>query len=164
MNTEHFMDELARRNVGIARKFHGLEDGSSERPLDVLTDDVVLEFCFPCDTPVYGGTTLYDPSREGPRALVGKEAIAAMALEEKARLDTAFPRTREPEFVANGDRVIMLVEAPYTVRKTGIRIASHMAAILMDFRDGKIARIRCYEDFFDYHRAYRSDFSEQIDL
>lgn len=148
----HMIDRKPKvnRNAGELRSF-----------LDACTDDVIWEASFPEDTPLYGGTTVYSPRRSSSSGqLRGKKAVAALGEGELRYMETGGLNT-PPEFIASGDRVVMLGEASYTIKKGNVVIENHKFAVVMDFRDGLISRLRLYEDVSDWNEAYRYKSLEQ---
>lgn len=138
-------------NVAVARKaWSHLIDRQPGEPRkdeniplwDCLADDVVMKFSIPTDTPLYGGE------------FRGKDAIFDMAKAERDYIETG-GLDSPPEFVANGDRVVMLCEQTYTIKKTGQTVHNDLSAIVMDFRDGLITRIMIYLDVSDWNAAHR---------
>ena len=61
-------------------------------------------------------------------------------------------RTEEAEVLAEGDRVVTLFRMVATGRESGIELARD-DALIVDFRDGKIARIGYYNDQAEAIRA-----------
>lgn len=160
------MDKLTTDNLATARKAWsfllnrrpdgGRNEGDDASFLACCTEDLLVQFSFPENTPLYGGTTVYSPRRtsESNRTeFRGKDAYRKLCRMEQEHLITGGPNS-VPEFIATGDRVAMLGEAGYTIKKSGVVIANHMFAVVMDFRDGLICRLRIYEDGSDMIAAY----------
>lgn len=160
------MDKLTFDNLTVARtawsfllerKPHGArKDGDDASFLTFCTDDLVVQFSFPENTPLYGGTTVYSPRRTDASNRIefnGQDAYKRLCRMEQEHLVTG-GLNGSPEFIATGNRVVMLGEAGYTIKKSGVVIANHMFAVVMDFRDGLICRLRVYEDGSDIIAAY----------
>lgn len=111
--------------------------GDDQGFYDCVTDDVELSFSFPRDTPIYG---------EG---FHGKQDIVDLTSTERELIETGGVECT-PEFIVGEDQVVLLAEQTYTVKKTGLRVSGHMVAIVMNFREGLISRIRIYEDGSGY--------------
>lgn len=88
-----------------------------------------------------------------PGEVRGKQALVDMLTWENdivADLDLVDPIARPIEFVASGDRVVVLIEERYKIIKTGVTVHNDRAAVVMDFRDGKISHFRIIANLSDY--------------
>jgi ketosteroid isomerase-like protein len=143
-------------NVALARRFwepflntadesaHSSDRQQQHRDvLDAFTEDVVCRVVCRDDTPVFGG------ERRGRQAVVDFFATDYAKAKEHNSLD------RPAEFVAGGDRVVMLGAEGYTVTKSGAVVHNKEFAFVMDFRDGRIARLLLIEDLSEWNDAYR---------
>lgn len=140
-------------NVAVARKAwsHMFDRKPGEFDKDELksrsffefvTDDVVLKLAAPTGTYLYGGE------------FRGKESIRELAEAEREFLDVG-PVEGVPEFISDGDRVVMLFQQSFKILKTGVSVNHKLCAIVMDFSDGLISKVVIYEDFSDWNDAYR---------
>ena len=84
----------------------------------------------------------------------GKEAVMGWFGGLGSNLDFT---TFEPrEFIAQNDKVVSLVYAEATARKTGRTLINHEAHV-WTFRDGKVARFQIYEDTGAVAAAHRAE-------
>lgn len=84
----------------------------------------------------------------------GKEAVLGWfgGLASTVEFTTFEPR----EFIAQNDKVVSLVYAEASARKTGRAIVNHEAHV-WTFRDGKVARLQIYLDTAATAAAHRGD-------
>ena len=84
----------------------------------------------------------------------GKEAVLGSfgGLGSTLHFTTFEPR----EFIAQNDKVVSLVYAEATVRKTGRTLVNNEAHV-WTFRDGKVARFQIYEDTAAVAAAHRAE-------
>jgi ketosteroid isomerase-like protein len=109
--------------------------------LESLADDTEWVVPGPSDIPMAG-------------AHQGKQAVLAFfgALGETLEFHIFEPR----EFIAQGDKVVALIHADATVRRTGRRIVQHEAHV-WTFRDGKVARLQLFQDTAAAVAAFRGE-------
>jgi len=112
--------------------------GGIQPLLDQLAEEAVYKLSLPPGTPLSG-------------EFRGKPAI----LEYFARLDEVLEvlEVRPREFVGQGDRVIVLGDEQFIVKKTGKRCASEFAFVL-EFSCGRIVRALVIEDLSGIVEAY----------
>jgi ketosteroid isomerase-like protein len=109
--------------------------------LESLSDDTEWVVPGPSDIPVAG-------------AHQGKQAVLAFfgVLGENVEFHVFEPR----EFIAQGDKVVALIYADATVRRTGRRIVQDEAHV-WTFRDGKVARLQLFQDTATAVSAFRGE-------
>jgi ketosteroid isomerase-like protein len=107
--------------------------------LEVLADDVEWVAPGPPDVPTTGTRR-------------GKQAVQAWFGTVVENLD--FQLFEPHEFIAQGDKVIALLNTELTTRRTGRKVVSHEAH-LWAFRDGKVIRHEAFEDTAAIADAYR---------
>ncbi|MEN3284571.1 MAG: hypothetical protein V7607_5711 [Solirubrobacteraceae bacterium] len=123
----------------------GVGGRSLQKLYDALADDVVLKFAFPEDTYLYGGE------------IVGKEAIINLWTNVEPGLIEDADLVSEPEFYTSEDcpdRVVMIFRETYRIAKNDVTVPDSHAAMVMDFRDGKIVKILLIEDSVWWNDAY----------
>jgi uncharacterized protein len=96
------------------------------------------------------GTDDLSPSGAAPG--IGTPAILEFfgVLAEKVEFHRFEPR----EFIAQGDTVVVLIESEGTTRRSGRRVANHLAHV-GTLREGKATRMRIFEDTRAVAVAYR---------
>jgi ketosteroid isomerase-like protein len=152
------MEGTPMDNLALARKAwsHYLTPPRDLQPyFDALADDVVWTREGP---PVAAD----DPHVASyPLVVVGKQAVMDMATSnapgahDEIGLDFDRPYLGTPmEFVADGDRVVMLLEERYRIAKTDATVRHDHVAVIMDFRDGLIAAIRIIGSLSDSIEAH----------
>jgi ketosteroid isomerase-like protein len=109
--------------------------------LDVLADDVEWVAPGPADVPTAG-------------TYRGKQAVRAWfgTVAENLEFQVFEPR----EFIAQGDKVVVLIYAELTTRRTGRKVAINDAHFWA-FRDGKVIRHEAFEDTAALAAAYRGE-------
>lgn len=128
-NTQRVMDIYAAFGRGDIAAF-----------LDALTDDVEWVIPGPSDLPFVGTFR----GKAGAQEWLGK-TMANLQF-----------RVFEPrEFIAQGDKVVVLVDSDVTFTRTGRDIAASEVHV-WTVRDGKIARQQSYEDTAAVADAYRA--------
>ena len=122
----------ADENTRLAQStYEAFGRGDMPALAEVMADDI--EWVIP-------GDPVDDPNAG---TFNGKEAVLGWFGGLAGTLDFA---TFEPrEFIAQNDKVVSLVYAEATVRKTGRTLVNHEAHV-WTFRDGKVARFQIYED------------------
>ena len=111
--------------------------GSAQHWLDLMADDVNSRS-------LPGGT----PPMEFTRANTGKAQMAEYFAGLAA--DWEMVHFTPEEFIADGDRVVVLSSVAFRFRKTG-KVAESPKADVFRFRDGKIVE---FVEFFDTARAF----------
>lgn len=126
-------------NITIAKSVFGIEDF---RPLlDRLADDVVFKATIPEGTPISG-------------EFRGKQAVVDYFT---SLGDVAEFRQEKPlQFFGGGERVVVLGDDSFKIKKTGVTARSEYA-IVADFRDGWITAILIIQDLSAIADAYRTD-------
>lgn len=133
------MDDAAIDNVTLAKhSCQHLYTPISQRQLshyepffDSLADDVVLESASPEGNDVtYGKHAVVDQVRTSYLKLVQPEQETDVELE------------RPLEYLTNGDRVVALWRECSRDKNSGAVTFSREVAVVMDFRDGLICRLR----------------------
>jgi ketosteroid isomerase-like protein len=96
------------------------------------------------------------PGENWPLAGTHRGHAGVADVQEKAsrEIETAYPRP--PEFLAQGDRVIVVGTAMGKIKATGKRFEDEWV-FDMTVRDGKVTRIREYIDTQALARASRAD-------
>ncbi|WP_110340012.1 nuclear transport factor 2 family protein [Prauserella flavalba] len=101
-------------------------------------------------------------SHEGPKCpdlptypgeVRGKQALVEMLSWEQGVIvdvDLEDPVVKPLEFLATGDRVVMINEERYFIKKTAKTVRNNWNAVIMDFTDGLITRIRIISNLNDY--------------
>lgn len=110
--------------------------------LGLLADDVVFHVPCPANTPFYGGE------------FNGKSAVVKLFLEDDAEIVADLRVERRPEYVATGDRVVVLTAYSYTITKTNALAENKEIALVLDFRDGLIQRAVEIQDMSEWSLAY----------
>lgn len=135
-------------NVEIVRNIFSLEhDPGSGRPedaqrlIDRLAPDVVFRVTVPAGTPISG-------------VFRGKQAVVDFL----ARLGSiaTFRQEKQQEYFADGNRVVVLGDDSFDIKKGGITGRSEYAMVL-DFRDGLIVRWTIIQDLSAFVEAYRGE-------
>lgn len=109
---------------------------------DLLADDVVLEVDSPDDSYVFGS------------AITGKPAVIDMYRQAPEWIEDN--RLERPLEFVGGDRVVVLGAERYTIKKSGAVARNKEFAIVTDFRDGLITRVRQIGDMSEWVDAYRN--------
>lgn len=141
-------------NIGLAKRawsfmyvHSSLRDrrlgGGDQVLFDLLADDVEWSHEGPRDPriPTY------------PGEIHGKQALIDMVKWESGvimDLDIEDPVAGSLEFIGSGDRVVILEEDRYSIKTSGVTVRHLFSAVIMDFRDGLIARIRIIGNLADY--------------
>lgn len=108
-----------------------------------FADDVEWRIaCTPELSPLIGGE------------LHGKQQLIDFMMSDSPGLVQDNYLSRPVEFVASGDRVIMLGAETYTVRKSGVTARDKDFVWVMDFKDGLIGRILYIGDMSAFADAY----------
>ncbi len=129
-NTQRIMDAYA-----------AFGRGDIPAVLEALSDDVEWVLPGPADIPLTG-------TRRGKQAVRGWFGALAEHLE--------FQALEPREFIAQGDKVVALIYREGTARRSGGTFAAHEAH-LWEFKDGKVARHRAFEDTAAVAAAYRGE-------
>ena len=103
---------------------------------DYLAEDVTFRFTCPEDTPRYGGD------------FVGKSALIDLFKSECQFIDDC-DWERPPEFVSDGDMVVLLGAERYKIKNSGVSVRNNEIAIAMNFKDGLIHRMSFIMDLSD---------------
>ncbi len=130
------MDEQANVRV-VEGMFASLTRGDLSGVLDRLSDDVEWRIAGPAELPFVG---LHR----------GREAVATFFRDfaQAAEFETFEPR----EYLAKGDKVIVLGHERQRIRETG-RVVETDWAMVFVVRDGRITRYRNYVDSRDVQAA-----------
>lgn len=150
-----WIDAYRRRNILLARQAYGdleanreeeRQTGDFQPYIDLLADDVVFAYAAPAGTPV-------------SEPLHGKWAVVEFMTTTSGQIVEDISLDRPLEFYGDGDgdRVIILGAESYTLKKTGKRANGKEFAVVMDFRDGKIAKVLQIKDLTDFALAYRTN-------
>ncbi|RBM13582.1 hypothetical protein DI005_30505 [Prauserella sp. PE36] len=110
---------------------------------ELLAEDVVWSH----EGPKCPGLPTYPGEVRGKRALVEmltweQDVIVDVDLED--------PVAKPLEFLASGDRVVMINEERYFITKTAKTVRNNWNAVVMDFADGLITKIRIISNLNDY--------------
>jgi uncharacterized protein len=107
--------------------------------LDTLTDDTVWVSPGPADLPSSG-------------TFRGKQEVVAFftSLGETSEFQVFDPR----EFIAQGDKVVVLIHTESTIRRNGRKVVDDTAHV-WTFRDGKTSHLQFYLDTEAVAAAYR---------
>lgn len=125
-------------NMTIAKSVFGSED--FQLLLDRLADDVVFKATIPEGTPISG-------------EFRGKQAVVDYYTNLE---DIATFRQEKPlEFFGGGERVVVLGDDSFEIKKSGVTARSEYA-IVVDFRDGWITSILIIQDLSAIADAYRT--------
>lgn len=128
-------------NTQIVKDFFAaIGDGDSDSLLALVTEDI--EWIIPGEGWPLAGTHR------------GHAGVADALAKASAALRTTYPKP--PEFIAQGDRVIVVGIAMGTVRATGKPFKDEWV-FDMTVRDGKVTRIQEYIDTQALARASRTD-------
>lgn len=131
----HFTDKKAPRDPSDYQPF-----------FDSLADDVVWKVTCPEETPIFGGERH------------GKHSVMSLFTDEDPFVIEDNELERTPEFLSNGNRVVMLFAERYSIKKDGTVVASvrnKECAFVMDFREGLISRILLITDLSEWNSVYR---------
>ena len=126
----------------IARARSTMEPGAGLQPLfDALAEDVVLSVTVAEGTPISG-------------EFRGRDAVIQYfeTLGEVGEFD---PFVRPLEYFASGNRVVILGEERFNIKKTGASGSTDFAFVY-DFLDGLVTRLLFIEDTSAIADAYRS--------
>ena len=126
-------------NIALAKSI--FEADHFQPLLDHLADDVVFKATVPEGTPISG-------------EFRGKQAV----VDYFANLENVatFRQEKPLEFFGGGDRVVVLGDDSFEIKKSGVTARSEYA-IVVDFRDGSIASILIIQDLSAIADAYRTD-------
>lgn len=117
--------------------------------VECLADDVVIKNTCPPDTPLYS-EELRSKQVVAKKFLGGDwDMHADVTPIEYLEMD------RPLEYIGSGDRVVVLGAESFTVKKTGVVIGPAEFAMVLDFRDGLIARYLHIEDHSEVRDALR---------
>jgi ketosteroid isomerase-like protein len=133
---------LAEQNTQRAKEgYAAFMRGDIPTVLESLADDIEWVVPGPSDIP-------------GAGTYQGKEAVLAWFgnLGENVEFHVFEPQ----EFIAQGDKVVSLIYAEATERRTGRRMANHEAHV-WTFRDGKVARLQLFQDTAAIAAAFRGE-------
>lgn len=138
---------MTNRNIERARRaLERLGQQVADRDHDaffgLLAGDVVFGYSAPEGTPV---------SEE----LHGKQAVVDFTTRTSPELVEDHELAGPLEYFERGDRVVALGAESYTIRRSGVRVEDHEFAIVIDFRDGLMARMLTIKDLTDFADAYR---------
>lgn len=142
-------------NLSVAKRaFSTLFERTPGRPVqdieelplwECMTDDVVWTFSCAEDMPIFG------VDRVGKQDIMELGRVEREILEKPQGIDSA------PEFICSEDQVVMLLVHSYKIKSSGVSVDRRMTAMVMDFRDGLISRIRFYEDLSEIRDAFRNE-------
>jgi ketosteroid isomerase-like protein len=82
----------------------------------------------------------------------GKQAVAEWF--QRLGQELEFHKFEPMEWIASGDKVVVLIQNEFTVRRTGKRVADE-ACHVHTVRDGKLVRFRQYADTLKFVQAYQ---------
>lgn len=88
-----------------------------------------------------------------PGEIRGKKALIEMLTWENdvvADLNLVDPIEKPIEYIASGDRVVVLIDERYRIIKTGVTVHNDRTAVVMDFRREQITNIRIIANLSDY--------------
>ena len=125
-------------NIALAKSIFEADDFGPL--LDHLADDVVFKATIPEGTPISG-------EFRGKRAVIDYFAN----LENVA----TFRQEKPMKFFGRGDRVVVLGDDSFEIKKSGVTTRSEYA-IVVDFSDGSIASILIIQDLSAIADAYRT--------
>lgn len=117
--------------------------GSDEdvaRLVRYLAEDVVFKATVPPGTPISG-------------EFRGKQAVADYF--ERLSDIAVFRQERPQEFLTDGDRVVVIGDDTFEIKRTGATARSEYA-MLLEFRDGLIVRWTIFQDLSAFVDAYRA--------
>ena len=121
-----------QENVQVVQQaFEAFGRGDIPALLGLVTNDVVWDTLGPTDTMVWAGR------RQGPEQVGQFFSDLGGAVE--------FQELQPREFVAQGDRVVVLGHSHYTIRANGRPLEQDWVMVLK-LRDGKIAEYQYFED------------------
>lgn len=142
------MDNVAR----AARAFGGFERSIGHQKRSVadylsyfnsLSDRVVLRYSVPADSPMDG-------------EFRGKEAVVQFTVVTAAQLLADVRLTSPLTYISDGDRVCVLGQESYTVRRSGATVENRAFATMLDFAGGLITRIFQFKDMSELVAAHWS--------
>ena len=107
--------------------------------LETLADDIEWISYGPADNPILG-------TRHGKQDVAERFRILGEELE--------FHNFQPREFIAQGDKVVVLIHSDVTVRRTGRPVVAELAHVAT-YRDGKAVRFEEFSDTAALVDAYR---------
>lgn len=138
------------KNVDIVKQILGYNDGklmpvsgdpslimqAIEAAIDkYYDDDVISQSNAPTSMPIYGKETR------------GKKALIANISQELELLEWDFEGP--VQIIDGGDTIVVLGRQNITIKKTGKVIRNTMFSWALDFRNGRVWRLRTIQDFSD---------------
>lgn len=131
--------DVAGQNVDVVqRTYEAVGRGDIPAFLDLLTDDVEWTLQGPSVIPFAG-------TRRGREGVAEFFSLVGETLE--------FEQFEPREFVAQGDTVVVLGFERNLIKPTGRTFEQEWAHVYT-LRDGKIAKVRCFEDTAAYVVAF----------
>ena len=131
--------DVAGQNVDVVqRTYEAVGRGDIPALLDLLTDDVEWTLQGPSVVPFAG-------TRRGREGVAEFFSLVGETLE--------FEQFEPREFVAQGDTVVVLGFERNLIKPTGRTFEQEWAHVYT-LRDGKIAKVRCFEDTAAYVVAF----------
>lgn len=131
--------DVAGQNVDVVqRTYEAVGRGDIPALLDLLTDDVEWTLQGPSVIPFAG-------TRRGREGVAEFFSLVGETLE--------FEQFEPREFVAQGDTVVVLGFERNLIKPTGRTFEQEWAHVYT-LRDGKIAKVRCFEDTAAYVVAF----------
>lgn len=121
----------------------GIAHELQQRYFELLADDVVLDVDGTHDDAIFG-----DP-------LVGKRAVVNMYKQAPDWIEGNCLE-RPLEFVGSGDRVVVLGAERFTIKSSGVTARNKEFAIVLNFREGLIMRVRQIGDMSEWIDARRA--------
>jgi ketosteroid isomerase-like protein len=122
----------AEKNISVVQALYAaFGRGDMATVMAGLTDDVEWVLPGPKEVIPFAGTHH------------GREAVAQFFLKMNETLE--FEQLEPREFVAQGDKVVVLGHSRDRMKSTGRTIENEWAAVVT-LRDGKVARYQIYED------------------
>lgn len=93
-----------------------------------------------------------------PGEIRGKQAlIHAFTVDDADLIDEnelEDPVDKPLQFIASGDRVVVLLEERYRIKKTGVTVRNNHVALIMTFHDGRISQLRAVANLSDWVEAF----------
>jgi ketosteroid isomerase-like protein len=141
----------ARQSVShLTKRYHEShlppeQHGALEyQPLfDLLAPDATFKVSCPPDVGLWGAE------------VKGKEAILQLfEVDDRTHIEWLIVE-QEPDFLVKGDRAVVLSEYSYKLRATGQVVRSEIALVI-DFRDGMIARMVEIQDMSEWVYLFRT--------
>lgn len=133
---------VADANLALVKRLHQGDRPMRELLMELATDDIEWWAAGPPELLPWAGTVR------------GRDALPRWfeTLGGAMRYDQFEPRG----YIAQGDEVVMIVDAKGVARATGRPFHSEVVRIFT-LRDGKVARVRSYYDTHAYVAALRND-------